>query len=600
MPAVAETMNQPPYATGEISGQVKPRLIAKEWISLAGVLALTFFTYASTISFGWVYDDPPQIPQNPNLQWGRLGFLFTHQLWASTAIAQNRFYRPLLTLWFLIDKTLFGLNPHWFHLTTVLAHVTATALAYFVARSLLRNNEAALFAAAIFGLHPLQVESASWISAVNDPLAAALCFASFLTYREARERQHGSASYWILAAILFACALLTKEVSVVLPGIVLVDLVLVGAALVDLRAEEKTDLSARSWRFSSWPALFAFVLPLAAWWALRSWVLGHAAAASTSVSARAIVLTAPKIFLFNLYRALVPTGLSPQYNLHVIESANRQFLLVALAILLIAALAIAFARRERRLWLAYAWLLFPMLPTLNLAWMNEDDFIHDRYLYMSMLGIALLAGFAYRWCRNRWPQLKLFRPIAAGLVLALAFASAIQSQYWANDVTLFSRAVSRAPQNEWAQLNYASALSAEGKYFDAAPHFVRSYELKRGWRAADFAGFAYQQAGDLSQAEQWFNRALKFNPLLGTAWFGLGQIRLAQHRPERAILYLRNALQIDPTAEGYHYELGSALEQLSQNSAAIEEYRAELQLHPEQAAARKRIEDLEAAKPAQR
>ncbi len=181
MPAVAETMNQPPYATGEISGQVKPWLIVKEWISLVGVLALTFFTYASTISFGWVYDDPPQIPQNPNLQWGRLGFLFTHQLWASTAIAQNRFYRPLLTLWFLIDKTLFGLNPHWFHLTTVLAHLTATALAYFVARGLLRNNEAALFAAAIFGLHPLQVESASWISAVNDPLAAALFFASFLT-----------------------------------------------------------------------------------------------------------------------------------------------------------------------------------------------------------------------------------------------------------------------------------------------------------------------------------------------------------------------------------------------------------------------------------
>jgi protein O-mannosyl-transferase len=588
MPAVAETMSQPPNATGKISGTVKPRLTLKEWISLTGLLALTFLTYISTVSFGWVYDDPPQIPKNPNLQWNRLGFLFTHQLWASTPIVQSRFYRPLLTLWFLINKTFFGLNPHWFHLTTISAHVAATTLAYFVARSLLRNNEAAFFAAAIFGLHPLQVESASWISAVNDPLAAVLCFASFLAYRKARERQHNSTAYWILAAILFACALLTKEVSIVLPGIVLVDLI-----LVDRWTEEEKAQPSMGANAFPWAALFAFALPVAAWSALRSWVLGHAAATSTAVSARTSLFTAPKIFLFNLYRAIAPVGLSPQYDFRLIESATAPFFLIAVALLLIALLAIALARREHRLWLAYAWLLIPILPTLNLAWMNEDDFIHDRYMYMSMLGIALLAGFAYRWCRNVWPQQKPFRPLAALLGLALAFASAIQSQYWANDVILFSRAVSRAPQNEWAQLNYASALSARGKYSDAAPHFVRSYELKPGWRAADFAGFSYQQSGDLLQAEQWFKTALQFDPVLATAWFGLGQIRLAQHQPEQAVLYLRKALQIDPTAEGYHYELGSAFEQLSQNSAATAEYQAELQLHPYQTGARKKIETLQ-------
>jgi tetratricopeptide (TPR) repeat protein len=150
----------------------------------------------------------------------------------------------------------------------------------------------------------------------------------------------------------------------------------------------------------------------------------------------------------------------------------------------------------------------------------------------------------------------------------------------------------------WAQLNYASALSARGKYSDAVPHFVRSYELKPGWRAAGFAGFAYQQSGDLLRAEQWFNMALRFDPGLATAWFGLGQIRLAQRQTEQAILYLRKAVQIDPAGEGYHYELGSAFEQLSQNSAAIAEYQAELQQHPYQNAARKKIEALRAAQSA--
>ena len=156
----------------------------KERYAAAGVLAVTLLTYASTFTFGWVYDDPPQIPQNQNLEWSRLGYLFTHHLWAS-ARPEARFYRPLLTVWFLINKTLFGLNPHWFHVTTVLAHVGATALAYVVARRLLKDSGAALLAAAIFGLHPLQTETASWISSVNDSLAAVLCFASFVFYRRA-------------------------------------------------------------------------------------------------------------------------------------------------------------------------------------------------------------------------------------------------------------------------------------------------------------------------------------------------------------------------------------------------------------------------------
>lgn len=214
---------------------------------------------------------------------------------------------------------------------------------------------------------------------------------------------------------------------------------------------------------------------------------------------------------------------------------------------------------------------------------------------MSMLGVGLLVGFAYSGIRKRWPEQNLVRPVAACIVAIFIFASAIQSQYWANDVSLFSRAVARAPNNEWAQLNYGSALSARGKFADAAPYFVRSYELKPGWRAADFAGYAYQQSGDLPQAEHWFSTALQLNPSLATAWFGMGQVRLLQHRPEEAIPYIRKALELEPAADGFHYELGAALEQASQPSAAIAEYKTELQLHPYQTGARKALERLQSS-----
>jgi len=385
----------------------------------------------------------------------------------------------------------------------------------------------------------------------------------------------------------------------VLPGIILIDLCANDLWSNNLRTNALSS-SSRSRRGKGEsrkllvPVISTYVAVTALWFGLRSWVLGDATATASPVPLSDSLLSAPKILLFNLYRVIVPAGLSPQYDFHLVESAgSAQFLFSLLALIALASAAVVAAKRDTKLWVAFAWLIFPMVPTLNLAWMNEDDFVHDRYMYMSMLGVALLAGSAYSSIRNKWPNLQMVRPLAGCLAVILAFASAVQSQYWANDVILFSRAVSCAPENEWAQLNYGSALSDRGKYAEAAPHFVLSYQLKPGWRAADFAGFAFQHSGDLTQGEQWFKAALQFDPALANAWFGLAQIRLSQHLPQEAIPYLKKALELEPAADGFHYQMGVALEQNSQPSSAIEEYKTELQLHPYQTGARRALNKLQ-------
>lgn len=566
--------------------QHDPALSRREGLSLAGVLSLTFLTFVSTFTFGWVYDDPPQIPQNQYLQWNQLGYLFTHHLWASTAGTEARFYRPLLSLWFLINKSLFGLNPHWFHATTVLAHVTATGMAFLIARKVLRDTGPALLAAAIFGVHPLQVEAASWISSVNDPLAAVLCFSSFLAYRRARAIGQTSAAgiWWIISAISFFLALLTKEVSVALPVIILIDL----WTSSDGPAAAKT-----SWR----KVAMGYGLTAALWLLLRAVVLGQSATVGLLAAGTRTLLSGPKILLFDFYRVVFPVGLSPHYDFRPVESGGMQFPLTLGILVVLVWLATAAARRKRQLWVAYAWLVFPLLPTTNLGWMNQDDFVHDRYMYMSMLGVALLAGSAFAALRRKWPDAGLVPLLAGVLMVGMGFASAIQSQYWSNDVFLFSRAVKIAPRNEWSHLNYGSALSTRNRFGEAAVEFVESFKLKASWQAADFAGYSYQRTGDLSQAEHWFTVAVQENPALATAWFGLAQIRLEQHRPDDAIGFLKQALAIQPDADGYHYALGTALEQVSRLSDALEAYKTELQLHPYQTGARKGVERLQSTAP---
>jgi len=562
--------------------EYKRGLARDEWLAAAGVAAVTLLTYASTFTFGWVYDDVPQISQNPNLTWSQTGYLFAHHLWAGLAVGEARFYRPLLMLWFVANKTLFGLNPHWFHVTTVLAHVAATVLSFFVARELLKSPEAALVAAAIFGLHPLQAETASWISSVNDSLAAVLCFCSFLAYRRAARGERQRAIWWALAGMAFIPALLIKEVSVVLAGVVLID--------IWAGSSDEPQLGGFGLRLRTAAGMYGGVAVV--WFAFRSWILGSAQG-SSSVPWSTVVLSAPKIVLFEFYRMVLPVGLSPHYDFRPVESVDAQFLIAFVALLGAIAPAIILAKRERILAVALSWLLLPLLPSLNLRWMNEDDFIHDRYSYISILGVALIFGAGYAWMRKKWPQAQLVRPLTAALALILAFASATQSQYWANDVSLFGRGVSIAPENEWAQLNYGAALSGRGKYADAAPHFVRSYELKPGWRAADFAGFSYQQSGDFVQAEHWFQTAVQQDTSQATAWFGLGQIALAQHQSGQAIEFLEKAIALHPEAEGYHYELGRALEQASRPDEAVEAYAKELQLHPYQNAARQAVARLQ-------
>jgi protein O-mannosyl-transferase len=330
-----------------------------------------------------------------------------------------------------------------------------------------------------------------------------------------------------------------------------------------------------------------------AWLLWRRHVLGHLAVAQSSIAWSTQFLTAPKILLFTLGRVVLPVRLSPHYDCKLLGPDHAALSLVFIAILLVPlALAYWAAKRIPQLWVAYAWFLFPLLPTLNTRWLNEDDFVHDRYTYMSMLGIALLAGFAFDQLAQRWPPRKLVPILAVSLAVALALASAIQSQYWVNDLHLFSRAVEVAPNNEWAQLNLGAALSAGGRDAEAAAHFVRSYELKPGWRAADFAGFAYQNSGDLARAERWFVLALESDRSLPDAWFRLGQIRLREQRPAEAVALFQKALALHPDADGYHFALGSALEQSGQTAAALEAYRSELELHPYQSGARKAIERL--------
>jgi len=558
-------------------------------LAFAGILAATFLTYASTIPFGWAYDDPAQIVNNPDLRWGRLGYLFSHQLWAYLSGSDARFYRPVLSLWLLLNKSIFGLNAPAFHLTTVLAHVAATALAYVLARRLLRSSTAALVTAGIFGLHPLHVETAAWISDVNDSLAAVFCFAAFLGYLNARTRSHQAKLWWAVSLACYGLGLLTKEIVILLPVIILAD-----AATRRLPGRIRTVAV----------ILISYGALALAYMALRASAIGAFVRNQQPASLGQALLTAPSIALFYLFKIILPLGLSAHYDpMQAASAASWSFVVPAAALAGVAAGAIVAYRWWRRTGglqprafaVALAWIAVPILPALNLALLVDRDPLHDRYAYISVFGVALAAASIWLVVNERWPAaIHLARPIFLTIVVMMAFGSAIQSQYWASDSALFARAVTLAPANPWAHWNYGAALSSRGRYAQALPEFAQSYELAPDFRTAAYAGFAAEQLQRWPEAEEWYRRSLHLNQQSGEAWFQMGHVFLAEQRPAHAIPYLKRAVQLAPAAAGYHYDLAAALEQSGRDGEALDEYMAEVAAHPEQAAAQAGVARLQA------
>ena len=174
------------------------------YIVPAIVVAVTFIAYMGALRYDFVYDDENQIVQNPTVQsWTFAPRYFTDHLWFFKYPIGN-YYRPIFLVWLALNHTLFGLNPVGYHLTTILAHVMATLLVFYLARRLTGDLATAALASALFGLHPAHIEAAAWISGVSEALLAISLIGSFLCYLRYRDRGEGRRKTWLVASLVLA------------------------------------------------------------------------------------------------------------------------------------------------------------------------------------------------------------------------------------------------------------------------------------------------------------------------------------------------------------------------------------------------------------
>ena len=552
------------------------------------VLAATLVVFLGTLQFEFVYDDLGQIVNNPLVhEWQYLPVYFQANVWAQSFVVGN-YYRPIFMVWLLLNYTLFGLQPFFWHLTTVGLHLGATWLVFVLASRLTGDRVTGGIAALIFGVHPAHLEAVAWVSGLTEPLLAVLLIPSFLAYLNYREK--GRNARWLAVSLLFyTAAMFAKETGVVLPALI-VAWELIGSA------------EPASWRqrlVSSVRVAIPYALLTGGYLLARSNALHGLAHTLVHLPTSMLLLTVPSVVWFYLRVLIAPFHLSAFYDVpYVTHVSFRYFwwpLLQAAALLGVLAFW-CWRARSRAIGFATVWLLVPLLPLLDLSVLPQGDFVHDRYLYLPSVGFAILMALALQ--KLKWGSREVLGQPAsmvaatAALAIALATGTVIQSVPWANDLLLYHHGIEIAPNNDLPWNKLANALVTRGMYEDGIKVYQTVLASDPDFWFANFRmGFAQFKLGRYGEAEKYLGHALDINRNAEEFYyFGLTELELG--KTDQAVQALSAAVRRSPQTPGYHYALGLALRKLGKTAEAMEAFKQELTLDPRNTGARQQVSEL--------
>jgi protein O-mannosyl-transferase len=555
----------------------KPEL----WGAIFIVLAV-FIAYWPALRSGFIWDDDAYVTHNQTLH--NLNGL--QEIWFNAGATPQ--YYPLVFTTFWLEYHLWGLNPLGFHLVNVLLHALGSLLLWRVLAQL--KVPGAWLAAAIFALHPVQVESVAWITERKNVLSAVFYFLAALAYlRFINTENSGSADiqrryFYFAAFILFVAALLSKTVTCSLP-----------AALLLVHWWKKGRLRPQD-ILSLLPFfLVGMGLGLATAWLEKNHVGAHGTDWSLTLTERFLV--AGRALCFYTAKLLCPARLTFIYPRWEIDPAPGWGWLYPIAAI----------GGVAELWLVRRWIgkgplvaalffagtLAPALGFVNIYPMRFT-FVADHYQYLACLGpIALFAGaaayFSEKWRIN--PSTKY--ALIFLLLSVLGTLTWRQAGVYQNLETLWRDTLAKNPACWMAHTNLGRLLTAQGILADAELHYRTAIRLKPDDEDVYYNyGNMLVKAGRLDEAIPQYRQALQLSPADAETWNNLGVVLYQKHRTDQAIACFHEAVRYRPDFPDAHFNLGNALFVEHKLDEAVAEYREALRLAPDSAAIKNRLRAL--------
>jgi tetratricopeptide (TPR) repeat protein len=570
-----------------------------------GLCALVAVVYLPALRNGFVsWDDYKFVVENEAVT--SAGGLC--RIWSTAEMPPLFPNYPLVFTSFWLEHRLWGLQPAGYHATNVALHALNAVLVLLLMRAVGATVWVAGLTAALFAVHPMQVESVAWVAERKNVLSGLFYLLSFLLYL--RHRSSGRWRWYGLSLLAFTCALLSKTATVMLP-----------ASLLLLER-----LSDGHWT----RAAIARTVPM--------WILGIAAGALTLVVERASPTEAPPLLArplvaaaalcFYMAKLIAPVGLLPIYPPWAVSAADPRWWLPAVGVAVAACMLLKWPPHWQVRW-GLGHFACTLLPVLNLIpfGFSGYSYVADRFVYLACIGAFASAALALERLR-RWRTARGFLSIAACAAVAVCGVLAWQqTERWHNSETLWTYVLAGNPSSYAAHASLGKVLLDGGRLDEAAAHLRTALVLQpNSWlahlnlamvlyRQRDFIGaedhsrqvaamapdvadghsnlgMALEVQGKLTAAEQAYREALRLAPSSAETRYNLANVLLAQGRAGEAVGELERCVTLKPEFVRARNNLAVALRRVGRRSEAVAQLEQAVRLDPSYATAHYNLGDM--------
>lgn len=509
-------------------------------------------------------DDKIIITDNVRL---RQGLTPENLRWAfTTRYASNWF--PLTWLSYLATYHLFGHSPAALHLGNVLLHALSAAGLFILLARLTGSRWRSALVAALFAVHPQNVEGVAYINERSTVLNAFLGILALLAYE--RHARRPSWRLLILVAALTAGAMASKPAWVTLPFALL---------LLDFWPLAR-------WRAAPPARLLLEKAPLfalaAAASALTFLAQRHGGMVrSTSQFPLGIRLeNAALSYARYLGKMLWPAGLGsyphPGFSITAAQASGAALLLAAIS----AAAVLGWRRRPYLLtgWLWYLGTMVPMAGIVQVGWQG----MADRYAYLPVIGAFLACSWVLGELAGRSRPRRLAAAAACSAAVAgLAAASWLHIGHWRDHLSLQRHLVAVSPGDWTSQTSFGMELLRRGMIDEGVGHLEAAVRLKPdGPIARTYLGIVLSDLGRTAEALAHLEAAARAGSKLPDTYRRLGRLSAERGWPGDARDAFRSAVLLDPGSGEAHHGLGLALAQLGSREEALRHLRRAAALQP--------------------
>lgn len=539
------------------------------------ISSISFLVYLNTLRHQFVFDDFRVIVNNPFIKdWKYFPTLFTSDYFR---ISGELSYRPLVTLSYFIDYTLWHLNPLGFHLTNLLIHTLNIFLVYSFVFKITKDLKLAGISSLFFGVHPILTETVNSVGFREDLLCATFFLLTLFFYAKLSTSNYKNTCYTI-ALLSYAFSLLSKEMAISLPLIIFV--------LDLLFPLSKIRFKTRILRCYLGFLLISGTYILLRLVFLRN-TIEHVTYPGDSVVIN--VLTMVNVTASYVKLLFFPIVLNADYHVTLETSViSLPFLFSVTLLICIVFIILRLYNKQREIALSMLWIFITLIPVMNII--PIGNIMAERYLYIPSLGFCIFLGILM--LKMHTHIIHTYRPIVkACFVVILIFYSVFtikHNRIWSDERTLWSRTVYETSCNFNAHNNLGKEYFQQGLIDKAIEEYTialsKASEVQYRYPTAHYnLGLAYDAKGMYDASIMEYKNALRIDPKNGDTHNNLAITLFKNGQVDLAIEEFHKAITLDPTNPTYHDNLAKLYYKINMpDKAKVEQELANrLKLNPD-------------------